>query len=89
MITAKEARLKTEQARLNWDNTIMNRIEHEIESGIKDRMSSVEIRGNIPDKIVDELVENGYSVTWWNGLYGIIYDISWYKDEELEEDIDD
>lgn len=89
MITAKEARLKTEQARLNWDKTIRDRIEHEIESAIKDRMSSVELRGNIPDKIVDELVENGYSVTWWNGLYGVIYDISWYEDEELGEDIDD
>lgn len=89
MITAKEARLKTEQARLNWDNTIMDRIEHEIESAIKDRMSSVEIRGNISDEIVGELVENGYSVTSWNGLYGVIYDISWYEDKELEEDIDD
>ena len=85
MLTAKEARLKTEQARLNWDNTIMNRIEHEIESAIKDRMSSVEIRGNIPDEVVNELVENGYSVTWWNGLYGVVHDISW-GDEKEEDD---
>lgn len=84
MITAKEARLKTEQARLNWDNTIRDRIEHKIESAIKDRMSSVELRGNIPDEIVDELVENGYSVARWNGLYGIVYDISWSEDEEQE-----
>ena len=85
MLTAKEARFKTEQARLNWDNTIMNRIEHEIESAIKDRMSSVEIRGNIPDKIVNELVETGYSVMWWDGLYGVVYDISW-GDEKEEDD---